>query len=349
MKDNTEIKNIVTEENVLYSLWLTGLGSSNAATGIDAIREITGVTYSPANDLYMSKLPECVKTQMSKDDAEKALKILQATGAKAEIRIAGENDDKKMAALIAKYAKPNCQSLKSNFKETFVAFLVAFAVVLLFFFGCDQQKIDSIDLDYSVKMIIEEQFIKGAEVSECKLKKLPKDRFEGTVVIKRDGTPAEKVNISGYLDDTRQLIVQIDDLKYLVYNDVKAIIEEQLIKNSTVSDIKLEKLPNNRFAGTVVIKRGGMSSQTVKVSGFLDDKNQVFVQIDDLKFLVCNHVLDVAKENNISCQITNCILNENPDKTFTGTVTARFTDGTFEYVKVKGNCNNNGVYVEVVQ
>ena len=56
MKDNTEIKNIAAEENVLYSLWLTGLGSSNAATGIDAIREITGVTYSPANDLYMSKL-----------------------------------------------------------------------------------------------------------------------------------------------------------------------------------------------------------------------------------------------------------------------------------------------------
>ena len=196
--------------------------------------------------------------------------------------------------------------------------------------------------------MIEEQ-VKGAKVSECKLKKLPKDRFEGTVVIKRDGMPAETVNISGYLDDTRQLIVQIEDLKYLVYNDVKAIIEEQLIKNSTVSDIKLEKLPNNRFVGTVVIKRGGMSPQTVKVSGYLDDKNQVFVQIDDLKFLVCNHVLDVAKENNISCQITNCILNESPDKTFTGTVTARFTDGTFEYVKVKGNCNNNGVYVEIVQ
>ena len=279
MKDNTEIKNIAAEENVLYSLWLTGLGSSNAATGVDAIRKITGVTYSPANDLYMSKLPECVKTQMSKDDAEKALKILQTTGAKAEIKIAGENDDKKIAALITKYTKPNCQSLKSNFKETFVAFLVAFAVVLLFFFGCDQQKIDSIDLDYTVKAMIEEQFIKGAEVSECKLKKLPKDRFEGTVVIKRDG----------------------------------------------------------------------MSTQTVKVSGVLDDKNQVFVQIDDLKFLVCNHVLDVAKENNISCQITNCILNENPDKTFTGTVTARFTDGTFEYVKIKGNCNNNGVHVEVVQ
>ena len=134
MKDNAEIKNIAAEENVLYSLWQTGLGSSNAATGIDAIRKITGVTYSPANDLYMSKLPECVKTQMSKDDAEKALKILQETGAKAEIKIAGENDDKKMATLIAKYAKPNCQSSKSNFKETFVAFLVAFAVVLLFFF-----------------------------------------------------------------------------------------------------------------------------------------------------------------------------------------------------------------------
>ena len=278
MKDNAEIKNIVAEENVLYSLWLTGLGSSNVATGVDAIRKITGVTYSPANDLYMSKLPECVKTQMSKDDAEKALKILQETGAKAEIKIAGENDDKKMAALIAKYTKPNCQSLKSNFKETFVAFLVAFAVVLLFFFGCDQQKIDSIDLDYTVKAMIEEQ-VKGAKVSECKLKKLPKDRFEGTVVIKRDGMPTEKVNISGYLDDTRQLIVQIDDLN----------------------------------------------------------------------FLVCNHILDVAKESNISCQITDCILNENPDKTFTGTVTARFTDGTFEYVKVKGNCNNNGVYVEVVQ
>ena len=104
---------------------------------------------------------------------------------------------------------------------------------------------------------------------------------------------------------------------------------------------------NNRFY--VVIKRDGLSLQEVKVSGYLDDKNQVFVQIDDLKFLVCNHVLDVAKENNISCQITNCILNESPDKIFTGTVTARFTDGTFEYVKIKGNCNNNGVYVEVVQ
>ena len=278
MKDNTEIKNIAAEENVLYSLWLTGLGSSNDATGIDAIRKITGVTYSPANDLYMSKLPECVKTQMSKADAEKALKILQETGAKAEIKIAGENDDKKMAALIAKYTKPNCQSSKSNFKETFVAFLVAFAVVLLFFFGCDQQKIDSIDLDYTVKAMIEEQ-VKGAKVSECKLKKLPKDRFEGTVVIKRDGLSLQKVKVSGYLDDTRQLIVQIDDLN----------------------------------------------------------------------FLVCNHVLDVANENNISCQITDCILNENPDKTFTGTVTARFTDGTFEYVKVKGNCNNNGVYVDIVQ
>lgn len=343
MKDNAEIKNIAAEENVLYSLWLTGLGSSNAATGIDAIRKITGVTYSPANDLYMSKLPECVKTQMSKDDAEKALKILQETGAKAEIKIVGENDDKKMATLIAKYAKPNCQSSKSNFKETFLAFLVAFAVVLLFFFGCDQQKIDSIDLDYTVKAMIEEQ-VKGAKVSECKLKKLPKDRFEGTVVIKRDGMPAETVNISGYLDDTRQLIVQIDDLKYLVYNDVKAIIEEQLIKNSTVSDIKLEKLPNNRFAGTVVIKRDGMSPQTVKVSGYLDDKNQVFVQIDDLKFLVCNYVMGI-----VSIKITNCILNENPDKTFTGTVTLRLSDGTFEYVKVKGNCNNNDVHVEVVQ
>jgi len=279
MKDNAEIKNIAAEENVLYSLWLTGLGSSNAATGIDAIRKITGVTYSPANDLYMSKLPECVKTQMSKDDAEKALKILQTTGAKAEIKIAGENDDKKMAALIAKYTKPNCQSSKSNFKETFVAFLVAFAVVLLFFFGCDQQKIDSIDLDYTVKAMIEEQFIKGAEVSECKLKKLPDNRFEGTVVIKRDG----------------------------------------------------------------------MSTQTVKVSGYLDDKNQVFVQIDDLNLLVCNHVLNVANENNISCQITDCILNEKPDKTFTGTVTVRLSDGTFEIVKVKGNCNNNEVYVEIVQ
>ena len=348
MKDNTEIKNIAAEENVLYSLWLTGLGSSNAATGIDAIREITGVTYSPANDLYMSKLPECVKTQMSKDDAEKALKILQATGAKAEIRIAGENDDKKMAALIAKYAKPNCQSLKSNFKETFVAFLVAFAVVLLFFFGCNQQKIDSVDLDYTVKAMIEEQ-VKGAKVSDCKLKKLSNNRFEGTVVIKRDEMPAETVKISGYLDDTRQLIVQIDDLKYLVYNDVKAIIEEQLIKKSAVSDIKLNKLPNNRFEGTVVIKLDGMSTKNVKVSGYLDNKNQVFVQIDDLKFLVCNHVWNIAKENNISCQIINCILNENQDKTFTGTVTVKFTDGTFEYVKVKGNCNNNGVYVEIVQ
>ena len=279
MKDNAEIKNIVAEENVLYSLWLTGLGSSNVATGVDAIRKITGVTYSPANDLYMSKLPECVKTQMSKDDAEKALKILQETGAKAEIKIAGENDDKKIAALITKYTKPNCQSSKSNFKETFVAFLVAFAVVLLFFFGCDQQKIDSIDLDYTVKAMIEEQLIQGAKVSDCKLKKLPHNRFEGTVVISRNGVPAE----------------------------------------------------------------------TVKVSGYLDNKNQVFVQIDDLKFLVCNHVLDVAKENNISCQIINCILNENQDKTFTGTVTVKFTDGTFEYVKVKGNCNNNGVYVEIVQ
>ena len=215
---------------------------------------------------------------MSKDDAEKALKILQATGAKAEIRIAGESDDKKMATLIAKYTNPNCQSSKSNFKETFVAFLVAFAVVLLFFFGCDQQKIDSVDLDYTVKAMIEEQ-VKGAKVSDCKLKKLPKDRFEGTVVI----------------------------------------------------------------------KRGGMSPQTVKVSGYLDNKNQVFVQIDDLKFLVCNHVWNIAKENNISCQIINCILNENPDKTFTGTVTLRLSDGTFEYVKVKGNCNNNGVYVEIMQ
>ena len=279
MKDNTEIKNIAAEENVLYSLWLTGLGSSNAATGVDAIRKITGVTYSPANDLYMSKLPECVKTQMSKDDAEKALKILQTTGAKAEIKIAGENDDKKIAALIAKYTKPNCQSLKSNFKETFVAFLVAFSVVLLFFFGCDQQKIDSIDLDYTVKAMIEEQLLKGVKVSECKLKKLPKDRFEGTVVIKRDGLSLQKVKVSGYLDDTRQLIVQIDDLN----------------------------------------------------------------------LLVCNHVLDVAKESNISCQITDCILNENPDKTFTGTVTVRLSDGTFEIVKVKGNCNNNEVYVEIVQ
>ena len=348
MKDNTEIKNIAAEENVLYSLWLTGLGSSNAATGIDAIRKITGVTYSPANDLYMSKLPECVKTQMSKADAEKALKILQDTGAKVEIKIACENDDKKMAALIAKYTKPNCQSLKSNFKETFVAFLVAFSVVLLFFFGCDQQKIDSIDLDYTVKVMIEEQ-VKGAKVSECKLKKLPDNRFEGTVVIKQDGMSAETVNISGYLDDTRQLIVQIDDLKYLVCNNVKAIIEDQLIKNSTVSDIKLEKLPNNRFAGTVVFKRDGLSLQKVKVSGYLDDTRQLIVQIDDLNLLVCNHVLDVANENNISCQITDCILNEKPDKTFTGTVTVRLSDGTFEIVKVKGNCNNNEVYVEIVQ
>ena len=278
MKDNTEIKNTAVEENVLYSLWLIGRGTSNSATAIDAIRKISRVTYSPANDLYMSKLPECVKTQMSKADAEKALKILQETGAKAEIKIAGENDDKKMAALIAKYTKPNCQSSKSNFKETFVAFLVAFAVVLLFFFGCDQQKIDSIDLDYTVKAMIEEQ-VKGAKVSECKLKKLPKDRFEGTVVIKRDGLSLQKVKVSGYLDDTRQLIVQIDDLN----------------------------------------------------------------------FLVCNHVLDVANENNISCQITDCILNENPDKTFTGTVTVRLSDGTFEIVKVKGNCNNNEVYVEIVQ
>jgi hypothetical protein len=176
------------------------------------------------------------------------------------------------------------------------------------------------------------------------LKKLPKDRFEGTVVISQDGMPAETVNVSGYLDASRQLIVQIDDLKYLVYNDVKAIIEEQLIKNSTVSDIKLEKLPNNRFAGTAVIKRGGMSPQTVKVSGYLDDKNQVFVQIDDLKFWVCNYVMGI-----VSIKITNCILNENPDKTFTGTVTLRLSDGTFEYVKVKGNCNNNDVHVEVVQ
>ena len=131
MQGNAEIKNIAAEENVLYSLWLTELGSSNAATGINAIRKISGVTYSPASDLYMS-IPECVKTQMSKDDAEKALKILQETGAKAEIKIAGENDDKKIAALITKYTKPNCQSLKSNFKETFVAFLVAFAVVYCF-------------------------------------------------------------------------------------------------------------------------------------------------------------------------------------------------------------------------
>ena len=80
-----------------------------------------------------------------------------------------------MAALIAKYTKPNCQSLKSNFKETFVAFLVAFAVVLLFFFGCNQQKIDSVDLDYTVKAMIEEQ-VKGAKVSDCKLKKLPNNK-----------------------------------------------------------------------------------------------------------------------------------------------------------------------------
>ena len=129
---------------------------------------------------------------------------------------------------------------------------------------------------------------------------------------------------------------------------VKAMIEEQ-VKGAKVSECKLKKLPKDRFEGTVVIKRDGMPAEKVNISGYLDDKNQVFVQIDDLKFLVCNHVLDVAKENNISCQITNCILNENPDKTFTGTVTARFTDGTFEYVKVKGNCNNNGVYVEIVQ
>ena len=192
MKDNAEIKNIAEEKNVLYSLWLTGRGTSNAAIAIDAIRKITGVTHSPAKDLYASKLPGCVKTQMSKEDAEKALKILQDTGAKVEIKIACENDDKKMAALIAKYTKPNCQSGKSNFKETFVAFLVALAVVLLFFFGCDQQKIDSIDLNYTVKTIIEEQLIQGAKVSDCKLKKLPNNRFEGTVVISRNGVPPKQ-------------------------------------------------------------------------------------------------------------------------------------------------------------
>ena len=85
MKDNTEIKNTAVEENVLYSLWLIGLGSSNAATGINAIRKISGVTYSPANDLYISKLPECVKTQMSKDEAEKALKILKVEFENGEI------------------------------------------------------------------------------------------------------------------------------------------------------------------------------------------------------------------------------------------------------------------------